>query len=140
MSHHKTMLIDLCINKSKSFIYTSALPSFLIQHTLERFETNREKQKKKLERNIKELSEGLKGIGFEINSSTHIIPIVIGKEKAALDFGEFLIKNGVFAQPIRYPTVPKNKARLRISVTAWLSKTDISKALLVFKKAYRKFY
>ena len=133
-------VIDLCINKSKSFIYTSALPSFLIQHTLERFETNREKQKKKLEKNIKELSEGLRGIGFEINSSTHIIPIIIGKEKAALDFGEFLMKNGVFAQPIRYPTVPKNQARLRISVTAWLSKIDISEALLVFEKAYRKFY
>ena len=48
-------VIDLCINKSKSFIYTSALPSFLIKHTLERFESNREKQKKKLEKNIKEL-------------------------------------------------------------------------------------
>ena len=57
-----------------------------------------------------------------------------------MDFGEFLMKNGVFAQPIRYPTVPKNQARLRISVTAWLSKTDISEALLVFEKAYRKFY
>ena len=133
-------VIDLCINKSKSFIYTSALPSFLIQHTLKRFETNREKQKKKLEKNIKQLSEGLKEIGFEINSSTHIIPIIIGKEKASMDFGEFLMKNGVFAQPIRYPTVPKDQARLRISVTAWLSKTDISEALLVFEKAYRKFY
>ena len=133
-------VIDLCINKSKSFIYTSALPSFLIKHTLERFESNREKQKKKLENNIKELSDGLKEIGFEINSSTHIIPIIIGKEKLAMEIGEFLKKNGVYAQPIRYPTVPKNQARLRISVTAWLSKTEITEALLIFEKAYRKFY
>jgi len=132
-------VIDLCINKSKSFIYTSALPSFLIEHTLKRFETNREKQKKKLEKNIKDLSEGLKEIGFDINSSTHIIPIIIGDEKSAMDFGEFLMKNGVFAQPIRYPTVPKNQARLRISVTAWLSKSNISDALSIFEKAYRKF-
>ena len=133
-------VIDLCINKSKSFIYTSALPSFLIKHTLERFESNREKQKKKLENNIKELSDGLKEIGFEINSSTHIIPIIIGKEKSAMNIGEFLKSNGVYAQPIRYPTVPKNQARLRISVTAWLSKTEITEALLIFEKAYRKFY
>jgi len=132
-------VIDLCINKSKSFIYTSALPSFLIEHTLKRFETNREKQKRKLGKNIKHISDGLKEIGFDINSSTHIIPIIIGDEKSAMDFGEFLMKNGVFAQPIRYPTVPKNQARLRISVTAWLSKSDISYALLVFEKAYRKF-
>ena len=58
----------------------------------------------------------------------------------AMEFGKFLFKNGVFAQPIRYPTVPKNQARLRISVTAWLSKTDIIDALLVFEKVYRKFY
>jgi glycine C-acetyltransferase len=57
-----------------------------------------------------------------------------------MEIGEFLKKNGVYAQPIRYPTVPKNQARLRISVTAWLSKTDIAEALLVFEKAYRKFY
>ena len=80
-------VIDLCINKSKSFIYTSALPSFLIKHTLERFESNREKQKKKLEKNIRQLSDGLKEIGFEINSSTHIIPIIIGKEKSAMNIG-----------------------------------------------------
>jgi len=47
-------VIDLCINKSKSFIYTSALPSFLIEHSMKRFESNREKQKKKLEKNTKQ--------------------------------------------------------------------------------------
>ena len=132
-------VIDLCINKSKSFIYTSALPSFLIEHSLKRFESNREKQKKKLEKNTKQLSKGLRQIGYEINSSTHIIPIIIGSEKSAMDFGEFLFNNGVFAQPIRYPTVPKNQARLRISVTAWLSKADLEKALEIFEKAYLKF-
>ena len=132
-------VIDLCINKSKSFIYTSALPSFLIEYSLKRFESNREKQKKKLEKNTKQLSKGLRQIGYEINSSTHIIPIIIGSEKSAMDFGEFLFNNGVFAQPIRYPTVPKNQARLRISVTAWLSKADLEKALEIFEKAYLKF-
>jgi len=132
-------VIDLCINKSKSFIYTSALPSFLIEHSMKRFESNREKQKKKLEKNTKQLSKGLTQIGYEINSSTHIIPIIIGNEKSAMDFGNFLFSNGVFVQPIRYPTVPKNQARLRISVTAWLSKADIEKTLEIFEKAYRKF-
>jgi glycine C-acetyltransferase len=132
-------VIDLCINKSKSFIYTSALPSFLIEHSMKRFESNREKQKKKLEKNTKQLSKGLTQIGYKINSSTHIIPIIIGSEKLAMDFGKFLFNNGVFVQPIRYPTVPKNKARLRISVTAWLSTANIEKALEIFEKAYPKF-
>ena len=132
-------VINLCINKSKSFIYTSALPSFLIEYSLKRIESNRDKQKKKLEKNTKQLSQGLKQIGYEINSKTHIIPIIIGSEKSAMTFGKFLFSNGVFAQPIRYPTVPKNQARLRISVTAWLSNEDIEKTLEIFEKAYTKF-
>ena len=135
----KNNIIDLCINKSKSFIYTSALPSFLIQYSIKRFKSNREKQKKKLQKNTKKLMNGLKQIGFEINSTTHIIPIVIGNEKKAMEFGKFLMDNGIFVQPIRYPTVPKNQARLRISVTAWLSDKDIQSSLRIFEKSFRKF-
>ena len=133
-------VINLCINKSKSFIYTSALPSFLIEHTLQRFESNREKQKRKLETNTKQHSKGLKGIGYEIQSKSHIIPIIIGNEKEAMNLGEFLNNNGIFVQPIRYPTVPKNQARLRISVTAWLSNKEIEKSLSVFEKAFKRFF
>jgi len=132
-------VIDYCINKSKSFIYTSALPSFLIEYSLKRFESDREKQRKKLENNREYLTKGLKQIGYQIDSKTHIIPIIIGNEKSALSFGEFLFKKGVFAQPIRYPTVPKDKARLRISVTAWLTKKDIDSTLAIFEQATKKF-
>ena len=135
----KNNVIDLCINKSKSFIYTSALPSFLIENSIKRFKSNREKQKKKLEKNTNQLIKGLKEIGFEISSTSHIIPIVIGNEKNAMRFGKFLIDNGIFAQPIRYPTVPKNQARLRISVTSWLTNKDIERSLVIFEKAFRKF-
>ena len=132
-------VIDLCINKSKSFIYTSALPSFLVEYSLKRFESNREKQRKKLENNTNLLSKGLRQIGYQIDSKTHIIPIIVGKEKTAMNFGEFLFEKGVFVQPIRYPTVPKNKARLRISVTAWLSKKDINTTLAIFEQAAKQF-
>ena len=133
-------VIDLCINKSKSFIYTSALPSFLVEHSIMRIQSNREIQKKKLENNIEKLSNGLKTIGYEINSKTQIIPIIVGDEKKAMDFSKFLFQNGIFAQPIRYPTVPKNQARLRISVTAWLKNSDIEKSLKIFELGYKKFF
>ena len=131
-------VIDYCINKSKSFIYTSALPSFLIEYSLRRFESDREKQRRKLENNREYLVKGLKQIGYQIDSRTHIIPIIIGNEKKAMEFGAFLFKKGIFAQPIRYPTVPKNKARLRISVTAWLTKQDMDVALDGFEQATKK--
>lgn len=135
----QTNVIDLCINKSKSFIYTSALPSFLIEYSLKRIQSDRERQRKKLEKNISMLRNGLIQLGYQINSKTHIIPIIIGKENTAMEFGKFLLKKGVFAQPIRYPTVPKNKARLRVSVTAWLTANNISDALSIFEQAQKKF-
>jgi glycine C-acetyltransferase len=132
-------IIELLINRSKSFIYTSALPSFLVKYSLMKFNCDREKQRKKLWRNVEYLSSGLKQIGYNFNSTTHIIPIIIGQEKIALEFGRYLYKNGIYAQPIRYPTVPKNKARIRISLTAWLSKNNIESVLNVFEDAAKKF-
>jgi len=132
-------VVDLNINKSKSFIYTSALPSFLVEYSLRRFESNRESQRKKLQKNVELFLKRLREIGYEINSQTQIIPIIIGKEKTAMEFGEFLFKNGIYAQPIRYPTVPKNQARLRISVTAWLSHKEIENSIIIFEKAFQKF-
>ena len=132
-------IVDLCINKSKSFIYTSALPGFLSEYSLRRFNSNREKYRKKLQKNVQILSSGLKKLGYDILSETHIIPIVIGKEKTTLEFGKYLYDHGIFAQPIRFPTVPKNMARIRVSVTSWLSKKHIEKTLSVFDSAGQKF-
>ncbi len=135
----KNKVIEFLINKSKSFIYTSALPSVLVDLALKRFISNREKQRKKLWENIRLMHSGLRSLGYEINSSSQIIPIIIGNEKTALDFGRYLFENGIFAQPIRYPTVKMNTARVRISITAWLSKNHIEKSLDVLEHASRKF-
>jgi len=135
----KREVIEFLINKSKSFIYTSALPSFLVDHALKRFTSNREKQRKKLWENIHLMHSGLKSLGYEVNSSSQIIPIILGNEKTALDFGKYLFENGVFAQSIRYPTVKMNTARVRISITAWLSKNHIERSLDVLEHAGRKF-
>jgi glycine C-acetyltransferase len=132
-------VIDLNINKSKTFIYTSALPAVFVKYSLRRLEANREKYQKKLETNIRIIRKGLEDIGYQIDSKTHIIPIIIGSEKMAMKFGEYLLKNGLYVQPIRYPTVPRNKARVRISITSWLTKKDIQYSLEVLEKAFQRF-
>ena len=135
----KKNVIELCVNKSKSFIYTSALPGILIHDAAKRFESKREKNRKKLWKNIKKFSNGLKKMGFNINSDSQIFPIIIGKEKTTMEFSEYLFKNGIFAQPIRYPTVARNNARIRISITARLTDIHIAKSLSVLESAKRKF-
>lgn len=132
-------VIDLTINRSKSFIYTSALPSFLVKMALQRFSSAREKQRKKLWRMIKLMHTGLKALGYSFNSSSQIIPITIGNEQKTMEFGKYLFDKGIFAQPIRYPTVLLGSARIRISITAWLEKDHIERALDAFESAGKKF-
>ena len=114
-------LIDLCVNTSKSFIYTSALPASINQYSLERFNSNREAYRKKLWNKINQFHHRLDEIGFKTTSTSQIIPIIIGKEIEAVKFSKFLISKGIFAQAIRYPTVKKNHARIRVSISGWLS-------------------
>ena len=132
-------IIELTVNKAKSFIYTSALPAPIIDITIQRFESNREKYRKKLLENIKIFHNGLDEIGLNIKSKSHIIPIIIGKEKDAVDFSNYLFKNGIFAQAIRYPTVPKDQARIRMSLTARLEKKQINSCLAILEKSLKKF-
>ena len=132
-------IIELCINRSKSFIYTSALPSPIIEFTLKRFNANREQRRKKLWSNIKLFHNGLQEIGYEVKSSSQIVPLIIGSEETTLGFGKYLFKNGIFAQPIRYPTVKKNSARIRFSITAWHTKKQINSTLSILEKCNKKF-
>ena len=132
-------IIELCINRSKSFIYTSALPSPIIEFTLKRFNANREQRRKKLWSNIKLFHNGLKQIGYDVKSDSQIVPIIIGESKKTLDVGKFMLKNGIFAQPIRYPTVKKNSARIRFSITAWHTKKQINDTLSILEKCNKKF-
>ncbi|MHB8601509.1 MAG: aminotransferase class I/II-fold pyridoxal phosphate-dependent enzyme [Nitrosotalea sp.] len=132
-------IIDLAVNTSRPFIYTSALPGFLAELALKRFLSNREKNRLQLWKKIEQFSKGLRSIGYAIESQSQIIPIIIGDEKKTLEFGRYLKSNSIFAQPIRYPTVNLGSARIRISVTNWLSEEMISESLNIFEKAGRRF-
>jgi len=133
------VVTDYCINRSRPLIYTSALPGSLIRHALGRMRSGREPYRKRLERNTEVIAGGLTDAGFQTSSQSHIIPIVIGDEGRAMDFGRYLMSQGVFAQPVRYPTVAKGSARIRISVTARLADSHLQRVLDVFERAGKKF-
>jgi len=132
-------IVDLAVNTSRPFIYTSALPGFLAELALKRFLSSRETKRLQLWKKIEQFSKGLRSIGYSIESQSQIIPIIIGDEKKTLEFGRYLRNKGIFVQPIRYPTVNLGSARIRISVTNWLSEDIIAESLDIFEKAGRKF-
>jgi glycine C-acetyltransferase len=71
-------------------------------------------------------------------SQTPIIPVLLGDEHLTQDFENRLLAGRIFAHAIVYPTVPKNKARLRLQVSAVHSKEDLDFALEAFERIGRE--
>jgi glycine C-acetyltransferase len=116
-------IIEYLINKSRSFIYTSSLPSAMASGAITALQiATKGSLQKKLWKNVRRFRDGLINMGLDIKSSSHIIPVIVKDEKLALRFSDSLLENGVFVQAIRYPTVPKNSARVRVSMTSMLNK------------------
>ncbi|MFC0525030.1 glycine C-acetyltransferase [Pontibacillus salicampi] len=80
--------------------------------------------------------EGLENLGFDTGiSETPITPVLIGDDAVTHQFSDELFKEGVFAQGIVFPTVPKGKGRIRTIVTAEHSKEELQEALQAFERA-----
>ena len=88
---------------------------------------------------INQFHHRLNEIGFSTTSTSQIIPVIIGNEKKTVEFSKFLMNQGIFAQAIRYPTVKKDQARIRISVSGWLSEKEIEYTMHILEKAKRRF-
>lgn len=124
-------IIDYLKNKARSFIFSTALSPVVINGASKSFDIIEKNPElvKKLSSNIKYLCAGLKEIGFSIQSETPIIPIIIGDEELALKFSERLLEEGVYVPAIRFPTVKRGEARLRMTLMATHSQIDIDFAL-----------
>jgi len=126
-------LIDLLINKSRSFIYTTALPPAVVavaKAALEVLEQEGEGLRQRLWENVEFFRSGLQGLGFDtMESQTQIIPVLIGDNNRTVELSQRLFDEGVFIQAIRPPSVPKGSARLRIGLMATHTREDLEEAL-----------
>lgn len=113
----KTM-INFLINKSRSFIFSTALPPINIAFTKWIIENKFPKTKAK--------RKNMLSIAKKMGSDSHIIPVVIGENKDTVDLCEVLFHNGYFTLPIRPPTVPVGTSRLRLSLTTDIQEKDLT--------------
>ncbi len=114
------------INTQRSLIFTTALPPVNVAWT--RFVLNRMPDFFELRNKLSEISGRLRNIlkerGFEIRGCSHIVPMICGSNENSVDMSELLRDNGFFVLPVRYPTVPKNEARIRFSLNASIPYED----------------
>lgn len=129
---HKNYLI----NASRKFIYSTALPPvnhFWNLYILENMKNFKEKITK-LE-DLKKFSLNLlKKLNIKTISQTHIISIVVGANDLAIRLSETLKEKGYLAHSIKEPTVPKNTARLRLSLTANMDKEELETFFYILKE------
>lgn len=136
------LITDLLINKSRQFIYTSAIPEHLCLAaiTAVSFLKKNKNIQTKFFLKIKWFINQLNRLGFNIGTtSSHIIPIIIGDEKVTSNFSKELFQKGIFIQAIRYPTVSFGKARLRISLNMSLQQSHLSYVVNCLDKLGKKY-
>ncbi|MBD0402731.1 pyridoxal phosphate-dependent aminotransferase family protein [Flammeovirga sp. EKP202] len=122
---------EYLINTCRSFIYTTALPPI---NTAWLLFTWKKIQKagtlrSQLENNTNYFIQKAKESGIDTVSTTYIQPIIIGDNKDCLALTEALNQEEIIVSAIRYPTVPKGTARLRLSITSNHTKEEIDKVL-----------
>jgi len=115
-------LIDWLINRARSFVYTTAPPAALAAAAtaaLEFLESAAgEARRKRLWENLKMLAAGLPPGLTPAKLQSAIVPVMLGEENAALEASRLLFERGFFIPAIRYPTVARGTARLRLTLSA----------------------
>ncbi|OGC16164.1 8-amino-7-oxononanoate synthase [candidate division WOR-1 bacterium RIFOXYA2_FULL_37_7] len=120
-------LIDFLRNKARSFIYTTSLPPSICAASIAALEIieNEPQLRKRLWDNIGFFNRRRAAINRDPTTETPIIPIIIGNEEKTMGISRKLFEDGLFVSGIRFPTVAKGEARLRITITANHSKKEL---------------
>ena len=129
-------IIDLVINKSRTYIYTTAEQPALMYGIKRSFEIIKKNHslRSKINDHIYLFRRLINHKNLLVDSITPIQPLVIGDDKKAVKISNLLIELGFYVPAIRPPTVPTESARLRVSVSALHSKADIKKLAQAINK------
>ena len=125
----KQVYIDYLINKSRPFIFSTALSPATIASAnaaLNLLKENSAEYLKNLNSNTKLMRKLLSDAGLDIvEGETPIIPIIVGPAELANRLSDELKKEGILVSAIRPPSVPKGESRLRLTIIATHTKEEI---------------
>lgn len=113
-------LINWLVNRARPYVFSTALPPAACEAALAALEivaTEPQRRRQLLDR-AAELRHWLAEQGWQIgNSTSHIIPLVVGSASRAIELSEALRQRGLWVPAIREPSVPPGTSRLRISLS-----------------------
>ena len=130
-------LRNYALNKSRTWLLSASHPPAVTAACIAAVDVleTEPRHVKRLWSNTRYFKKQLKSLGFDIGQSeTPITPVMLGDSAVAKKFSDRLYEEGVFALPIVFPMVARDKARIRNIVTAGLKRDDLDFALTAYEK------
>ena len=134
-------LVNFALNRSRTWLLSGSHPPPVAAACIAALEVLESEpwHVKNLWENTKYFKKALTDLGFDIGKSqTPITPVIVGESSVARKLSSRLFEKGVFALPIVYPMVARDKARIRTMMNAALVKEDLDFALSVFEEIGRE--
>ncbi len=138
----KQEIIDLLRQRSRPYLFSNTLPPPLVAAGIKVFEllTKSGDLRDKLNENTAYFRTEIAKLGFDISGETHsIVPIMLYDAKLAKNMADRLLELGIYCIGFSFPVVPKDKARIRLQISAAHSKEDLDKALAGFAQVKKEF-
>ena len=133
-------LVDFLHHRARPFLFSTSHPPGVAAACLAAIDVLLEEPQliDRLWENTRFFKAGLKALGFDTGASeSPITPVMVGEGALAMTLSDRLLADGVFAQGIGFPTVARDKARIRTIVTATHTQEDLQFALDAFARAGR---
>jgi glycine C-acetyltransferase len=134
-------LIDFLYHRARPFLFSTSHPPAVVLACMAALDILMEEPEiiERLWENTRFFKEGLQRLGFDTGlSESPITPVMAGDGAKAMLLSDKLFERGVFAQGIAFPTVARDKARVRTIVTATHTRADLQFALEAFATVGRE--
>jgi glycine C-acetyltransferase len=130
-------IIELLRQRSRPYLFSNSLAPSIVGASLAVFDLLSESTtlRDKLEWNVNYFKKGIKNAGLEIkDGDSAIVPVMLYDAKLAQTFAAKLLEEGIYVIGFFYPVVPKDKARIRVQLSAAHEKEHLDKAIEAFAK------
>ncbi|MCS6962611.1 glycine C-acetyltransferase [Thermoflexus sp.] len=134
-------IVEWLRQRGRPFLFSSAMTAADTAACIAAVEILEESTERvdRLWENTRYFKEEMRRLGFDLGGSvTPITPVMLGDARLAQAFSRRLFEEGVFAQAIGYPTVPRGKARIRVMISAAHERQDLDFGLEAFAKVGRE--
>lgn len=131
----KKEIIEILRQRSRPYLFSNSLAPAIVGASIKVFELLEKDTtlRDKLEWNTNYFKEGMKKAGFDIiDGDSAIVPVMLYDAKLSQVMADELLKKGIYVIGFFYPVVPKDKARIRVQLSAAHDKAHLDKAIAAF--------